>query len=296
MKYHFEQHVAIKTGVEEAIMLSNIEYWVEKNAANGKHFYDGSYWTYNSKKAFAHLFPFWSEKQVRRILEKLIKLGYLKSGNYNQKNYDKTLWYTSVRPAFLDHLESLGPNGPIDTPKWAGDGNPKTLGPNGPMDRPKQANGTAQMGQPIPDNKPDIKQTVNVNGSKKKGSGDIIRELPTLEIDPAHQALIAETIARELGDHKSQSFYQLVAARIPEDVIIAAVSSVKNDGARNGGAVFTHKMRQYAEDRLERGEATQHGELQAGRLNLAEQFSTQNHPYGQRDQMADASKIDQNDA
>ena len=42
----FDASVAKKVGLEEAIYLSNVEYWVEKNAANKKHFHDGYYWTY----------------------------------------------------------------------------------------------------------------------------------------------------------------------------------------------------------------------------------------------------------
>ena len=148
MKYHFEKSVAEKVGVEEAIMLSNIEYWVEKNAANRKHFYDGCYWTYNSKKAYSELFSVWTEKQIRRILDRLVISKLLKKGNYNKRSYDKTLWYTSLRKGFLEEIKSLGPNGQIDEPKWA--------------DR------SAQTDRPIPNSNPNIKSTVNVkNGDMK---------------------------------------------------------------------------------------------------------------------------------
>jgi hypothetical protein len=46
--FPFDVEVAKTVGVEEALLLQHLEYWVYKNAANGKHFHDGAYWTYNS--------------------------------------------------------------------------------------------------------------------------------------------------------------------------------------------------------------------------------------------------------
>ena len=80
-------------GPEEAIMLTNIEFWIKKNEANGKHFHDGRYWTYNSLEAFTQIFPFWSVKQIRRILKSLIDQGAIVTGSYNQSVYDHTTWY-----------------------------------------------------------------------------------------------------------------------------------------------------------------------------------------------------------
>ena len=69
MTYSFDTELAQKLGVNEAIMLQNIVFWLLKNKANGSNYYDGRYWTYNSHKAFKELFPFWTENQIRRILE-----------------------------------------------------------------------------------------------------------------------------------------------------------------------------------------------------------------------------------
>lgn len=53
MKPHsFNPLLAKEVGIECAILLYNIEFWIEKNKANNKHFYEGRYWTYNSTKAF----------------------------------------------------------------------------------------------------------------------------------------------------------------------------------------------------------------------------------------------------
>ena len=70
MDYSFNGEIAAMYGVDEAVFIHNLYWWIRKNEANGKHYYDGRNWTYNSMTAFAELFPFWSAKQVRRVIKK----------------------------------------------------------------------------------------------------------------------------------------------------------------------------------------------------------------------------------
>lgn len=94
MQHSFNINVACKYGILEAVLLTNIYFWVEKNAANEKHEHDGKYWTYNSVEAFAKLFPYASKDKVRRALDHLRNEGVLETGNFNKSAYDRTLWYT----------------------------------------------------------------------------------------------------------------------------------------------------------------------------------------------------------
>jgi hypothetical protein len=84
---------ARKYGVEEAILLHNLKFWIAKNKANEKHFHDGRTWTYNSQRAFAELFPYMSVSKIQRALAKLEKQGAILKGNYNKMRYDRTAWY-----------------------------------------------------------------------------------------------------------------------------------------------------------------------------------------------------------
>lgn len=86
--------IAVKHGADVAIFIHNLVYWVEKNAANGKHFHDGRYWTYNSVKALCEMYPLWSANQIRHIIAKAEKAGLIVTGNYNQKPMDRTMWYS----------------------------------------------------------------------------------------------------------------------------------------------------------------------------------------------------------
>lgn len=93
MIHNFDTDIAVKFGVLEAILLNHIYYWIEKNRANESNFYDGTYWTYNSTRAFNELFPYVSERQIKKALKHLREEGILLTGNYNKSTYDRTLWY-----------------------------------------------------------------------------------------------------------------------------------------------------------------------------------------------------------
>jgi len=108
MCYSFSIDDAENYGLDEAVMLYNFKYWIMHNKANNKNFNDGRTWTFNSVSSFNKLFPFWSERQISRILKSLIDKGVLITGNYNKVAYDRTLWY-----AFKD--ESILPFGEMDS-------------------------------------------------------------------------------------------------------------------------------------------------------------------------------------
>lgn len=134
MHHYFNTEIAKEVGVNAAVILENIAHWVLKNKANDKNFYDGHYWTYNSRTAMTALFPYLSEKQVRYALDALRKADMVLTGNYNKSSYDRTLWYTVSDSCAKKYFPEL-------------------------FDWPKKANELDGVGQPIPDintnNKPD---------------------------------------------------------------------------------------------------------------------------------------------
>lgn len=90
----FNIKIAEKLGMIEAVLLHNIQFWVEKSKANNKHFYNDRFWTYNSAKAFAELFPYLSEQQISRALKRLTDEGWLLKDNFNNNPFDRTNWYS----------------------------------------------------------------------------------------------------------------------------------------------------------------------------------------------------------
>lgn len=93
MKHIFDVDIAKQYGVNAAILLENISYWIKQNEANGTNFFDGHYWTFNSRRAYRELFPYMSERQINTAFDKLISDGLVITGNYNKLAYDRTLWY-----------------------------------------------------------------------------------------------------------------------------------------------------------------------------------------------------------
>lgn len=130
--------IAKKYGVHAAILLENIGYWVRRSEANEANFHDGYYWTYNSKKAIAELFPYLTERQTAFALQKLIDAGLVLTGNYNKSHHDRTLWYT---------LSNIG----------------KSILQNCQMETTNLSNGTYKFVGPIPNINTNINTNVNTN-------------------------------------------------------------------------------------------------------------------------------------
>jgi hypothetical protein len=100
--YLFDEHpiIANKTlareiGLNEALVLQQINYWIEINRKTGKNFYEVRYWTYNSIRSWREKdFDYMSLDTVKRTFAKLENQGYLISRNFNKDPRDKTKWYT----------------------------------------------------------------------------------------------------------------------------------------------------------------------------------------------------------
>ncbi|CAL27392.1 conserved phage C-terminal domain-containing protein [Staphylococcus carnosus] len=82
--------LAEKVGLNEAIILQQIHYWLNSS----KHNYDGKRWIYNSYPNWAKQFPFWSERTIKRAFGSLEKQDLLYVGNYNRAGFDRTKWYS----------------------------------------------------------------------------------------------------------------------------------------------------------------------------------------------------------
>lgn len=139
MFHQMSVELAEKYGVNEALVIHHLAFWIAHNKANETNFYDGRYWTFNSRKAFAEQFSYLSKDQMRRILKKLTDKGFLLTGNYNTNNYDKTLWY-SFSDSAIEELEKVG-YGNYANSEWQ-----KTH-----IDVANLPNGSGNSAKPIPD-------------------------------------------------------------------------------------------------------------------------------------------------
>jgi uncharacterized phage protein (TIGR02220 family) len=129
--HSFSVDVACEVGVNAAILLGNIKHWCQKNAANGKHYHEGLYWTYNTVKAMSELYPYLGKKAIDNALRKLEEGGYIRIANYNKNAYDRTRWYAITDKG----LALFG----------------ETHFPKGEMEKTERGNGNSRSGKPIPD-------------------------------------------------------------------------------------------------------------------------------------------------
>ena len=125
--------LAVQIGVNEAIVLHQVHYWIEHYREKGdkKHFHDGRTWVYNTYEGWQKdNFPCWSKSTVRRVFESLRKPYKPKAGErkvergplllvekYNRRRYDRTLWY-SIDYDEVDKLEDSDNLSKSEWTKW----------------------------------------------------------------------------------------------------------------------------------------------------------------------------------
>ena len=92
----FDTGYAIAYGVDEAIMIRNLQWFITANANRGHNFHEGRFWTYDRLDDFLAHFPYWSKQSIRRILASLIKQNVILKGEFNQIWSLRTQWYAFV--------------------------------------------------------------------------------------------------------------------------------------------------------------------------------------------------------
>lgn len=157
-KFHFEVCDAIAHGVEGAVFLSNIRFWLRKNIEAQSNIHDGRVWTFNSSRAFAEIFPFWNERKIARITAALEASGILLSANYNRKQYDRTKWFSINEPEFVTSADDSG-NGSVGESESCGGEEmkiglqpaPEAICQKREMHLSKAVNAFTESVRPIPD-------------------------------------------------------------------------------------------------------------------------------------------------
>ena len=103
----YNPELAAVIGLNEAIVLKQVQYWTDKNRKIGRNFRKGHYWTYNTYEEWQKQFPFWSVRTIKRIFKRLEDKGYLVSDNFNKMKADRTKWYRIPRKVDITHSDTL---------------------------------------------------------------------------------------------------------------------------------------------------------------------------------------------
>lgn len=83
--------LACRIGLNEAIVLQQICYWIEETQAGVEH--AGRKWVYNTIEQWNEQFPFWSPDTVKRSLTSLKKRGLVDVRQLNKAKHDRTNFY-----------------------------------------------------------------------------------------------------------------------------------------------------------------------------------------------------------
>lgn len=286
MEHSFDVEIASKYGILEAILIKNIYYWIQKNKANDKHFYNGRYWTYNSVKAFQELFPYASIKKIRNALDRLEEKEIILKGNYNQNTYDRTLWYALTDEGLaLIQGEKIGQ---MEVTKRANGSDQKEECeyPKGQMDMSKKANGYVPEGEPIPNNKPysktDVLENNNVQAEpaqskkaqKKKEANELFEKLWSLYPNKKGKGQVSDTAKLKL-------------LKIGADELLRALERYKveleKDASwrkpQNGSTFFNSGYIDYLDANYVPGE-TKQPQKQKNKPNSFHNFEQRQYDYG----------------
>lgn len=89
----FQPSLAIAIGLNEAIVLQQVQYWIT-NPKNTGYEQDGYKWVYNTYKDWkTENFPFWSEATIKRTFLSLEEKGLLISIQPMKNTYDREKYY-----------------------------------------------------------------------------------------------------------------------------------------------------------------------------------------------------------
>lgn len=101
----FNPQLAKLIGLDSAILIHQIHYWVKINEKANRNFQDGFFWTYNTFTDWGIHFPFWSVSTIKRIIKNLEDRKLIVSSRFNKLGTDRTKWYR-VNHKLLISLEN----------------------------------------------------------------------------------------------------------------------------------------------------------------------------------------------
>lgn len=100
----FSTSLAVAIGLNEAIVLQQIHYLL--NIPEYAEDVKGRRWVFGSLPSWQErFFPFWSESTVKRTINSLREKRLLLCDTFNEKSYDRTLWYTIDYRALDEYAE-----------------------------------------------------------------------------------------------------------------------------------------------------------------------------------------------
>lgn len=207
--------LALKIGLNEAMVLQQIHYWIS-NPRVGKQWEGRNYIRNSVRQWKEENFPFWSEATIKRALTSLRENGILiTTDSLNFADFDATLWYTIDYDVLESVTKSLGQNDLTGKVK---------------MTKPEPESRLVKMTQPI---------YIEEESKNREFTPPEKTELPDQDTalddltDPTSTDHQKAELAKRVGAHKAHPIYKLLQTKAqycnPSKVLIAtAIGIIQN--------------------------------------------------------------------
>lgn len=105
--HSFDVGIAIKFGMEAAVIYNQILYWLIHNRIHGTNFHKGRTWTYNTPEAMQEFIPYLTHRQIRNGLDKLVAGKVLLKDNFHKNKLNRTSWYALADEKPIQHSKRV---------------------------------------------------------------------------------------------------------------------------------------------------------------------------------------------
>ena len=108
MIHSFNTTLAERYGIEEAILIEHLYWWIHKNDCDEveEMFQEGRVWCRFTAKGISKYIPYMNAHKIWRVLQGLEKKDKIKVGNFNKLATNHTSWY-AFSDDFILELEQL---------------------------------------------------------------------------------------------------------------------------------------------------------------------------------------------
>mgnify|MGYP003497560548 CR=1 FL=1 len=93
ISHSFDTGIARACGVEAAIIYNHICFWIQHNIIHQKNQYDGHTWTYMTYEQMSLALPYFTIRQLKYAVNKLVDGGLLLKGDYSQDRFSRPVYY-----------------------------------------------------------------------------------------------------------------------------------------------------------------------------------------------------------
>lgn len=92
--FSYSKSLAAEIGLNNAIFVQDIAYWIKYNETQGAGYADGRWWSFSTYDKICERHPYWTKRQIQKIIKDCKDNGWILVGQYDKNPYNHTNWYT----------------------------------------------------------------------------------------------------------------------------------------------------------------------------------------------------------